>query len=254
MEGMANAATPMPAPPPEPIIPTISEAATTTNDVVHLVCLVKSMREMGCEPYSGEQDAEVVGRWIRKVEKTMIQIKIPHDPQVDCATQLLSGNAMTWWETVQLRRAIKTLTWDDFKTEFENQYYSKYHRKIKELEFLALRQEGMSVLEYERRFHDLSLFAPHYVPLEQHMIEKLRDGFRQELKQGLIVLQFKTVREPIEAAQALEGCMEEGQQSHGGAGKQKDMEFLGRPPLPKKGRGEQFLQFKRKGGASTSFR
>jgi hypothetical protein len=86
MEGMANAATPMPVPPPAPIIPTVSEAATATNDVVQLVCLVKSMREMGCEPYSGEQNAEVVGRWIRKVEKTMIQIKIPHDLQVDCAT------------------------------------------------------------------------------------------------------------------------------------------------------------------------
>jgi len=193
MEGMANAATPMPAPPPAPIIPTISEAATTTNDVVHLVRLVKSMREMGCEPYLGEQDAEVAGRWIRKVEKTMIQIKIPHDLRVDCATQLLSDGAMTWWETVQLRRATETLSWDDFKIEFENQYYSKYHQKMKEQEFLALRQEGMSVLEYERRFHDLSLFAPHYVPSEQHMIEKLRDGFRQELKQGLIALQFKTV-------------------------------------------------------------
>jgi len=63
MEGMANAATPMPASPPAPIIPTVLEAATTTNDVVHLVCLVKSMREMGCEPYSGEQNAEVAGRW-----------------------------------------------------------------------------------------------------------------------------------------------------------------------------------------------
>jgi hypothetical protein len=48
--------------------------------------------------------------------------------------------------------------------------------------------------------------------------------------------------------------MEEGQQSHGGAGKRKDIEFLGRPSLPKKGRGEQFLQFKKKGGTSTSFR
>jgi hypothetical protein len=36
--------------------------------------------------------------------------------------------------------------------------------------------------------------------------------------------------------------------------KRKDMEFLGRPPLPKKGRGEQFLQFKKKGGTSTSSR
>jgi hypothetical protein len=70
---------------------------------------------------------------------------------------------------------------------------------MKEQEFLALRQDGMLVLEYERRFHDLSLFTPHYIPSEQHMIEKLMDGFRQELKQGLIALQFKIVRELIEA-------------------------------------------------------
>jgi hypothetical protein len=69
----------------------------------------------------------------------MIQIKIPHDLQVYCATQLLSDSAMTWWETVQLRRATETLSWYDFKIEFENQYYSKYHRKMKEHEFLALR-------------------------------------------------------------------------------------------------------------------
>ncbi|XP_073263532.1 uncharacterized protein [Populus alba] len=90
MEGMANAATPMLTLPPAPIIPTILEVATATNDVVQLVRLVKSMREMGCEPYSGEQNAEVAGRWIRKVEKTMVQIKIPHDLRVDCGTQLLS--------------------------------------------------------------------------------------------------------------------------------------------------------------------
>ena len=133
MEGMANAATPMLAPPLAPIIPTISEAATTTNDMVQLVRLVKSMREMGCEPFSGEQNAKVMRRWLRKVEKTMIQIKIPHDLQVDCATQLLSDDAMTWWETIQLRRATETLSWDDFKIEFENQYYSKYHRKMKNM-------------------------------------------------------------------------------------------------------------------------
>jgi hypothetical protein len=50
---------------------------------------------------------------------------------------------MTWWETVQLKRATETLTWSDFKTEFENQFYSKYHRKVKEQEFLALRQGDM---------------------------------------------------------------------------------------------------------------
>ena len=44
----------------------------TTGSVVLLVRLVKSMREMGCELYLGEQDAEIGGRWIRKMEKIMI--------------------------------------------------------------------------------------------------------------------------------------------------------------------------------------
>jgi hypothetical protein len=35
----------------------------------------------------------------------------------------------------------------------------------------------MIVLEYERRFHDLSLFAPHYIPTKEHMIEKLTYRF-----------------------------------------------------------------------------
>jgi hypothetical protein len=48
----------------------------------------------------GEQDAEMARRWIRKVEKTMIQISIPEDLRVNCATQLLSDKAMTWWEIV----------------------------------------------------------------------------------------------------------------------------------------------------------
>jgi hypothetical protein len=43
------------------------------------------------------------------------------------------------------------------------------------------------------------------------MNEKLKDGFRQELRQGLIALQFKIVRELIEVAQALEACIGGGQ-------------------------------------------
>ena len=34
--------------------------------------------------------------------------------------------------------ATETLTWSDFKIEFENQFYSRYHRKVKKQEFLAL--------------------------------------------------------------------------------------------------------------------
>jgi hypothetical protein len=59
---------------------------------------------------------------------------------------------------------------------------------MKKQEFLDLRQEGMTILEYERRFHDLSMFAPQFIPTEQYMIDRLRDGLRQDLRQGLITL------------------------------------------------------------------
>jgi len=43
------------------------------------------------------------------------------------------------------------------------------------------------------------------------MIEKLRDGLCQDSRQGFIALKLKSVRELIEAAQALEACIGESQ-------------------------------------------
>jgi hypothetical protein len=80
----------------------------------------------------------------------------------------------------------------------------------------------MTVLDYERRFHDLSLFAPQFVTTEQQIINRLRDGLCQELRQGLVALRFESSRELIEATQALEACMSEGQQGQVGFGKRKD--------------------------------
>jgi hypothetical protein len=104
------------------------------------------------------------------------------------------------------------------------------------------------VLQYGKRFHDLSLFAPHYVPTEEHMIEKLRDGLRQDLRQGLIALWFKSVRELIKVAQALKACIGESQGGHQGMGKKRDGDyFSGRSPLPKKGKSGVFEQNRKKG-------
>ena len=80
------------------------------------------------------------------------------------------------------------------------------------------------------------------------MIEKLRDGLRQDLKQGLIALRFKSVRELIEAAQALEACIGESQWGHQGIRKKRDGNyFSGRPPLLKKGKSGVFEQYRKNG-------
>jgi hypothetical protein len=98
MEGMAGSATQ--TTPTTQIPQAAPMTSMTTDNVVPLVRLVKSMREMGCELYMGEQDAEIAGRLIRKVEKTMIQISIPEGLRVNCATQLLSDSSLMISESV----------------------------------------------------------------------------------------------------------------------------------------------------------
>jgi hypothetical protein len=53
---------------------------------------------------------EIAGRYIIKVEKILIQMKVLEDLQVDCVTQLLLDRAQSWWETIQSRWTAKLRT------------------------------------------------------------------------------------------------------------------------------------------------
>ena len=59
-------------------------------------------------------------------------------------------------------------------------------------------QGDMTMLEFERRFQDLFMFAFVYLPTKQHIIKRLHDGLRQDLKIGLVALQFWNIKELVE--------------------------------------------------------
>lgn len=166
-----------------PAVQTIPVATAPVDSVVTLVRTVKSVRELGCEPFLDEPDVEIAGRWLRTIEDTLDHMQVAEGLRVNCAAHLLSDRARFWWDTVRSRRPAGSWSWAEFREQFEHQFYSSYHRKIKEQEFLALKQGDMSVLDCERKFHDLSMFASHYTPSEQHRVERLRDGLRQDLRQ-----------------------------------------------------------------------
>ena len=69
IEAMPGASTP--TAPVTPAVQTIPVVAAPVDSVVTLVQTVKSMRELGCEPFLGEPDAEIAGRWLRTIEDTL---------------------------------------------------------------------------------------------------------------------------------------------------------------------------------------
>jgi hypothetical protein len=70
-----------------------SNTPPRSGGVVTIVQWVKVMREIGCMTYSGEKDVEVVGHWLRKLERVINQMQVLEELRVDCVTQLLVESA-----------------------------------------------------------------------------------------------------------------------------------------------------------------
>ena len=58
----------------------------------------------------------------------------------------------------------------------------------------------MTILEYEKRFQDLTPFASTYLPTDCHRVDGFRDGLRQELRMILMAMQFQCVRDLVRDA------------------------------------------------------
>lgn len=54
------------------------------------------------------------------------------------------------------------ITWTVFRTQFIENYFLANVHSEKEIEFLELKQENMTVDEYDAKFEELVRFFPHY--------------------------------------------------------------------------------------------
>ena len=59
-----------------------SNSTPRAERVITLVQWVKGMREMGCTTYSGDEDTEVAGHWLRKVERVIDQMHVLEETRV----------------------------------------------------------------------------------------------------------------------------------------------------------------------------
>ena len=75
------------------------------------------------------------------------------------ATRLMDKSAVTWWDHLKLRISTP-ITWDLFVQEFNDQFYTRFHRDQKRQEFFRLRQLGRTVAEYETELRELVEFVP----------------------------------------------------------------------------------------------
>ncbi|XP_024033010.1 uncharacterized protein LOC112095379 [Morus notabilis] len=116
----------------------------------------------------------------------------------------MEGLANTWWKQVKRRMDVTGLTWEQFETLFNEQYFPQSYREKKALEFMSLLQGDMSVREYEAKSNDLSRFAPSLVESEPMRCLKFEKGLKNSVRRSLVALRIRNFRDLVAAATRVE--------------------------------------------------
>ena len=105
-------------------------------------------------------------------------------------------------ETTLQGRAVRDITWEEFRTLFLGKLFPHYFRDRRYQEFLSLSQGDLSVEEYTSRFSELRRYTPHQD--ERDMAMRYISGLSYRIRIHVVSLCCETVDRTITAAMSVE--------------------------------------------------
>ena len=130
-------------------------------------------------------------------------MKLDDDLKLRVATRLIDKSATTWWDNLKLR-ATTPVTWDMFIREFNEQFYTWFHRDQKRHEFFRLKQFGKIVTEYEIELRELVEFVPELASFEEYLCFKFEKGLTLEIREKMLVSGGQSYKEIVQLALRIE--------------------------------------------------
>ncbi|XP_058216846.1 uncharacterized protein LOC131327723 [Rhododendron vialii] len=166
-------------------------------------------------------DPLVADHWLAQIRKFFRALNITEDNiRVGIVAVQLVGEAGEWWESVlesrkDARRVVRTaaqvnepdienLTWAEFETLFEDQYFSETSRENLRDQFEKLEQGNMTVSEYVQKFQSLSRFAPELVATEERKCRRFEKGLHNTVRRMVMVQRKMKFSEVVECARSIE--------------------------------------------------
>ena len=77
-----------------------------------------------------------------------------------------------------------------------------------ELKFLELKQENMTVAEYEAKFTELSRFVPKFVSTDAKRARRFQQGLKQWIQNRVVVLEITNYATLVQKASIVEAGSE----------------------------------------------
>ncbi|GMN68885.1 hypothetical protein TIFTF001_037937 [Ficus carica] len=139
-----------------PVIPEnpIAPEVPMAHVAVPLVPLVRAPEElydkfrcMKAPEFEGSTNPIEADNWLIDLQVILNFLRLNDQEKVLCASFVLRKDARLWWETVQIRRDVTQMTWEDFVEEFKEKYFNIKIMEAQQDEFNNFRQGNLSVSE-----------------------------------------------------------------------------------------------------------
>ncbi|XP_058788349.1 uncharacterized protein LOC131662545 [Vicia villosa] len=140
--------------------------------------------------FKGTHDPEGAQKWLKEIERIFIVIDCVNNLKVRYGTHVLSEEDDDWWISTKTKLDTDgiSITWVVLKWDFLRKYFPEDVRGRREIEFLELKQDNMTVPEYAAKFVELAKYYTLYNNDEVGEFLKcikFENGLRDEIKQGI---------------------------------------------------------------------
>ncbi|XP_012461428.1 uncharacterized protein LOC105781432 [Gossypium raimondii] len=120
--------------------------------------------------------------WIKATERIMDNLNCTPKHKLKGVVSLLRDEAYQWWLTVKEGYQVDRLTFDIYKTAFQEKYVGASYVDARRREVLNLTQGYKSVADYEAKFLRLSRYARRMVATDYERCVQFEDGLRNSLR------------------------------------------------------------------------
>ncbi|GMN30646.1 hypothetical protein TIFTF001_044501 [Ficus carica] len=86
--------------------------------------LYERFRRMKAPEFEEPTDPIAANNWLIDIQVILDFMRLTDQEKVLCASFALRKDARYWWMTVQMRRDVLAMDWQDFVTEFRAMYYN----------------------------------------------------------------------------------------------------------------------------------
>ncbi|GMN28268.1 hypothetical protein TIFTF001_041143 [Ficus carica] len=143
--------------------------------------LYERFRRMKAPEFEGTMDPIATDNWLIDIQVIMDFMRLTEQEKVLCASFALKKDARHWWITVQMRRDVTAMSWQDFVAEFRTMYYNREVLAVQQDEFANLKQGTMTVMEAVKKFEQLACLCPELVPSETEKVRRMMKMFRTDI-------------------------------------------------------------------------